>query len=221
MEPGDPPLIPATMLYQFLIDCHRLDPEPAGSKPVELDESFALPAFGELDGARTFAEFRAAWSVSGLWFDLRVEGKQQALWCRPTQVLESDGLSLWIDTRDTRNIHRASRYCHWLVCLPAGGGRSRNEPLTSMLKINRAREFPRTFSSFRMSCVAKVRSDGYSMAIHLPGSSLEGWNPSEHPRIGFSYLVADRELGQQSLSIGSGFPIAEDPTLWQTLRLVD
>ena len=41
----------------------------------------------------------------------------------------------------------------------------------------------------------------------------------ETDRLGFSYLIADRELGSQSLAIGPEFPVLEDPSLWGTLEL--
>ena len=67
---------------------------------------------------------RAAWSEAGLAFSVRVEGKKHPSWCRETKLEDSDALQLWIDTRDTHNIHRASRFCHRFIFLPGGGGRS-------------------------------------------------------------------------------------------------
>ncbi len=221
MDAAERPLIPATMLYRFTVDCRRFDGKWDSQCGFELDEAYRLPDFSHLDGERPFADVRGGWSAEGLWFTADVSGKQQTPWCRSTQVLDSDGLSLWIDTRDTHNIHRASRWCHWFVCLPAGGGTGRNQPFASMLKINRAREFPRTFSGFKMSCASSIRADGYSLAVHIPSASLDGWNADEHRRIGFNYALRDRERGWQTLAIGPDYPIAEDPALWQTLQLVE
>ena len=47
--------------------------------------------------------------------------------------------------------------------------------------------------------------------------------PSIRPRaarLGFTYFVFDRELGQQYFSVGSEIPFASDPSLWGTLQLV-
>ncbi len=52
----------------------------------------------------------------------------------------SDGLRVWIDTRDTHNIHRASRFCHQFVFLPTGGGPRLDQPVAEQTLINRARE---------------------------------------------------------------------------------
>jgi len=93
-----------------------------------LGDEYLLPRFGTLDGQRQFAELRAAWNPQGLVFDLRVPGKQQALWCRQSRMEDSDGLQIWIDTRDAHNIHRATRFCHRFVCLPQGGGSRTDQP---------------------------------------------------------------------------------------------
>ena len=47
-----------------------------------------------------------------------------------------------------------------------------------------------------------------------------GFEPAEHPRLGFTYAVIDRELGEQTFSVGRPMPYDEDPSLWATLELV-
>src|SRR5688572_27277440 len=72
---------------------------------LQLPEEHRLPDLGALDDRPDFADVRAAWSEEGLAFSVRVQGKRQAPWCRDGQMDESDGLQVWIDTRDTHNIH--------------------------------------------------------------------------------------------------------------------
>ena len=60
-----------------------------------------------------------------------------------TRPEDSDGLQVWIDTRDVHNVHRAGRFCHRFIFLPGGGGRQLDEPVAQWLPINRAREQPR------------------------------------------------------------------------------
>ena len=49
---------------------------------------------------------------------------------------------------------------------------------------------------------------------------MMGFEPGEHPRLGFTYAVIDRELGEQTFSVGRPMPYDEDPGLWATLELV-
>ena len=184
-----------------------------------LSSEFEIPHFGRFEGQEKFADFRVGWTPEGLFFDISVSGKSQSVWCRTTQILESDAIFVWIDTRNTQSIHRASRFCHWFVFLPSGGGAQRDSATASMLKINRAKENPKTFQMFRPNVAVKMKSNGYRMQFFVDGNSLTGWNTQDHRTLGFSYLVNDRELGTQTLATGTEFPMSSDPSLWHCMQL--
>lgn len=211
--------IPDSLLFRFRIRCRRFS--GGGKQPVELPASCTLPVFGEreLHGGKSYAQLRAAWSPDGLYFWMKVKGKKQTLWCRDTQLLESDGLQIWIDSRDTHNVHRATRFCHWFLLLPTGGGSISKKPLATMLKINRAKEHSPTINQIPISVDSQIEKDGYKLAAFLPAQTINGWDSADHRLIGFSYVVNDRELGSQNLSVGRDYPVAEDPALWNTLVL--
>ena len=69
----------------------------------------------------------------------------------------------------------------------------------------------------------RVRStkqpDGYTLEAMIPAEALTGFDPTDHPRLGFTYAVVDRELGWQTFTVGPEFPFVEDPSLWGTLEL--
>jgi hypothetical protein len=54
----------------------------------------------------------------------------------------------------------------------------------------------------------------------IPADALTGFEPTEHPRLGFTYALYDRELGLQTFSTGTAIPYEEDPSAWATLDLV-
>jgi hypothetical protein len=184
-----------------------------------LEPQYRIPSFGELEGKRLFADLRVAWAPEGLAFALEVTGKQQAPWCRLARMEESDGLHVFLDTRDTRTIHRASRYCHRFVFLPSGAGPRGDLPLAALLPINRAKEDPREIPPRILQVRSRIRHDGYTLSAFVPERALTGYDPAEHPRLGFFYAVIDRELGWQTLTVGAEFPFFEDPSLWGTLDL--
>jgi hypothetical protein len=193
---------------------------------VALEESHRLLNLAELDAGTAdrepaFADVRMAWSPDGLVFNVRVDGKRQAPWCREGRLEDSDGFTVWIDTRATLNIHRASRYCHRYVFLPTGGGHGQNEPLADQLLINRARENARPIRPRELQAASKLTKSGYWLAALVPAVALGGWDPQQHRQIGFTYAVFDRELGRQTFATGSAFPFEEDPTCWAAVELVD
>ncbi|MHB0957757.1 MAG: hypothetical protein ACYC6N_10125 [Pirellulaceae bacterium] len=211
-------LLPPTFLFRFSLPCHyrRTGWNAAGAN---LEPKFRLPCFGELEGKTLFADVRAAWNRTGLLWTLQVTGKKQTPWCRASRVEESDGLHLWIDTRDTHNIHRASRYCHRFVFLPAGAGPQFQQPVGAWLPINRARDNPKPVAPESLQVRSHLRADGYTLDAHVPATALTGFDPAEYPRLGFCYAVVDRELGWQTLSVGTELPFLEDPSLWGSLAL--
>ena len=193
---------------------------------MELDESHRLLNLAALDAGtenreRTFADVRMAWSAEGLAFNVLVEGKKQPPWCREGRLEDSDGMQVWIDTRATLNIHRASRFCHRYGFLPVGGGRRQDEPLADQLLINRARENARPIRPRELQAASRVNKGGYWLAAFVPAVALGGYDPHQYRQLGFTYAVFDRELGMQTFATGAGFPFDEDPTCWATLDLVD
>jgi hypothetical protein len=211
-------------LFRFSVPVLRREPVwKAGG--VELEESYRLLNLSELDLGTSdrepvFADMRMAWSADGLVFNVRVDGKKQPPWCREERLEDSDGLQVWIDTRATLNIHRASRYCHRYVFLPAGGGRRHDEPLADQLLINRARENARPIRPRELQVASRVTKSGYWLAGFVPAVALGGYDPQQYHQLGFTYAVYDRELGMQTFAAGPAFPFGEDPTCWAALELV-
>ena len=105
---------------------------------LDLPESCRIDNFADMDGRRNFADVRLAWNEGGLALQVELRGKEQPPVGDAARPRHSDGVTLWIDTRDARASHRASRYCHQFHFLPAGGGADKDEPAFVQAKINRA-----------------------------------------------------------------------------------
>jgi hypothetical protein len=112
----------------------------SGKKLLALSPEFALPEFSRLDDATPFGELRLVWNERGLGISVEVEGKRQAPQGSAKLPDTSDGLRLFIDTRDTQNIHRASRYCQQFFFCPVQAGSSVGNPWVIQPPILRARE---------------------------------------------------------------------------------
>jgi hypothetical protein len=226
-------LLPTRFLFRFSAPCRYRDPLWT-DKGAQLSEKHRLISLAELEERTAWADVRAAWSEGGLAFAVRVQGKKQPPWCRVDKPEDSDGLQVWIDTRDIHNVHRAGRFCHRFVFLPAGkkgtgptfqsspeGALHKLDrpPFSMPLPINRAREQPHPIRHELLKVYCEGREDGYTLEAYIPAEALTGFDPAEHPRLGFTYAVLDRELGEQTFSVGSPMPYQEDPSLWATLEL--
>ena len=103
--------------------------------------------------------------------------------------------------------------------LPFGLGSRGDQPIARMLDIHRARENPKEVAPESLAVRSEKRPGGYVLETHIPAAALTGFDVDEHPRLGFSYAVVDRELGWQTFTVGPEFPVVEDPSLWGTLEL--
>ncbi len=210
--------LPTRFLFRFSVSCRRTTARWT-AQGIQLDDSYLVPELHALEGRPSFAKVKAAWNPRGLFFQVQVTGKRQAPWCRESRLDASDGLHLWIDTRDARNIHRATRFCHRFAFLPAGGGRGEVEPLADQLLIDRARENARPVRPKELATASQLQADGYLLSVCVKSEALTGFEPNDNPKLGFACVVQDRELGEQTFTVSSEFPFREDPSLWSTLEL--
>jgi len=214
-----PAELPARAFFRYSV--------PIGRKPERLrvdgnlsewPSGTLLPDLGELDGRRGFAEVRLTWDEQGLYVGLRVTNKRNVVSHRQ-RPRAADALFLWVATRDVRDVHRASRFCHQFVALPRGGGTDRQKATAWQSPIHRAREQAPQCEPGRLKVASAVEADSYGLELILPASVLNGFEPDECPRLGLTYLVCDHEHGWQSWTSPHHLPFDWDPSTWGTVEL--
>jgi hypothetical protein len=216
------PLVPHRFLFRVAHPCRlvKVMPREEGDELLALPPESALDNYATLDGQKNFAEVRIGWNEFGLGVCAEVRGKEQAPQGDATRPRASDGVTLWIDTRDARTSHRASRYCHQFHLLPAGGGPDRDEPILVQTKIHRALQDAPLCSPSAVPFRTRRIRGGYVVEAFLPAAVLNGYDPEQNRRLGIFYAVRDGERGEQTLGIDAEFPFAEDPSLWEVLELI-
>ena len=191
-----------------------------GAATWRLPDEAELPPLGpSISGQNAFAKFRLAVSSSALFMSAYVTGKRKTLWCRDSVLESSDGLHLWFDTRNSRDVHRATRFCQHLVFAPQGRGAKYLQPAAGWVPINRAKENSQPPAESKLSIQAEVRSDGYEVHAAVAWNGLTGFDRNDFPVIGFYAAIYDRELGWQSLGLAPPYPVMEDPSTWLELNL--
>ena len=207
------PLVPARFLWRFSAPCRRREPLWA-PKDAGLEESYRLPGLGELEQRVAWADVRAAWSAAGMVFSVDVRGKRRAPWCRPVAV------------RRQRRVAPLDRH-------PQRSRRSSCQPVLPPLRLSADRSAllwvaadqpcPRAAAARRAGRPCRPAADSAATAINwtafVAAEALTGFDPAEHPQLGFTYAVLDRELGEQTFAVGSPLLYQEDPSLWATLEL--
>lgn len=214
-------LVPYRFLFRIAQPCRYGAGLPDDDEELfRLPEAFRVDHFASLDDERTFADVRLAWNEDGLALQVEVRGKDQALRGDATRPRQSDGVSLWLDTRDSRASHRASRFCHQFHFLPTGGGTDQDEAVIVQSKIHRALADAPFAEPGQILLRVLKRAGGYRLMAWLPATALSGYDPEQSPRLGVFWVVRDAELGEQASGPTADLPYAEDPTLWGMLDLV-
>jgi hypothetical protein len=215
-------LIPNRFLFRVAYPCcyHKGMPREDDECLLDLPNSCRMDNFADMDNAKSFADVRLAWNELGIGVQVQVKGKEQPPQGDPNRPRGSDGLTLWLDTRGDRTSHRASRYCHQFHFLAAGGGSDKDEPLFMQSKIHRASQEAPFAEASAVPFRCELIKGGYRLEAFLSAAVLHGFDPAEHPKLGFYYAVRDQEHGEHTLSVGAEFPFAEDPSLWSVLELV-
>ncbi len=213
--------VPRRAFLQFEIPLHycarlpRIDGD-AG----KWGQKYLLPALVEIEGTEPFADVYCAWNEDALCVAFDVPERSGPLHCDPVAWWKQDGVRFCIDTRDARDIKRATRFCQFFYMLPAGGGAKRDQPIIGTHRMSRAKEPPPAVDVSQIRLAARIARRGYSLEAAIPASCLTGWDPAEHPRIGIFYKVKDSYCGAQHLSVDDELGWNADPSTWATGVLV-
>jgi hypothetical protein len=259
------PLAPPSLLFEFCIEIRRFESERTAkterkkkssaktlnensiaSSDWQLGDHFLLLDFNALSGKPKLGRVAVAWENTGLFFEAEVQGKKQPIRFIQEKGGVSDGLRVWIDTRNSPNVHRATRFCHCFHFFPGGVTKSGQDlsvqgslrarslqttrdplafpgtslPFGILDEVARAREHPNPINSSELIVRSTFKSDGYRLNAFVPATCLTGYLPSEFDRIRIFYDLVDMELGTQSQSLGPELRYSEDPSLWIEAKLV-
>jgi len=212
-------LVPNRLLFRFEVPVrYRRSPVIDGDLSDWGDE-FLLPDLGKIEGRKAFGKVWLAWNETGLFVACRVAGRRGPFLCDPRQFWKGDNLRLMTDMRDTRDLKRASRYCQQFWFLPAGGGKDGRQPVAGAAPVNRATEDAPLPQRGAIKVAGTCKGGVYTIEAHIPAEALSGFDPAEHRRIGIGYMLEDRDLGQQYLTVGDDLNWFVDPSTWATAVL--
>jgi hypothetical protein len=218
------PLLPQVFWFRMSSPCTRVEVMPRKADPMRLLELPAecdLPDWGQLDGLAQWAKVRVGWNALGLGITVLAQGlsEQQLAGDRP----ESFALAqFWIDTRDTRNVSRATRFCHrFMARLEVAKSRRQLTVDVSQRPVARAQADAPICRPELIQARADLGKSGWTLELFVPVQALNGFDPETNRRLGFAYQIADHVRDDQFLGVGREFPVGENPSLWTTLELRD
>ncbi len=230
-------LLPPSFWFKLALESPRVDSMPGakGGPLLNLPERSRLPDFALLAGSPSWVTVATGWNAGGLGicFEARnpvpAEGKParsgagrgSAPALGESQRLSIATVDLWVDTRDTRTISRASRFCHYFRA------EIRSNTSGSVGVQLDQQPIPRATAEAPMGREADrlVRADrsatGWRLELFFKSAALNGFDPDTNRRLGLSYRVHEVARGDAWMGVGDDFQLPVNPGLWSTLVLVD
>lgn len=172
-----------------------------------------IPPLIQLEGDEPFADVYWGWNQDGLAVAFDVPQRRTPLQCDPRHWWQKDGLRICIDTRDTRDNRRGTRFSHFFYVLPRTDGRA-NRPVAGLHRMSRAKEHPPEIDPSQIDLAVRTGRSGYAVEVVIPAACLHGWDPAGQPRIGFFYKINDVQFGAQTLSATDELGWNVDPSTW-------
>ena len=215
-------LLPPPFWFRVAHSCRRVEaiPRPSG-RLLDLTDAHELVDLAGLGGSASWARVRTAWNDRGIGLTCEVTGKVGEISPEPGRPAGADGIQVWIDTRDTRTVHRATRFCHRFVAmLSRGSGRSLAVEVSQKPIARAVADAPLTLAAHAEARAERI-STGWRLELFLPVAALVGFDPTENRRLGLAFQVTDPDRGDIFSGVGREFPVGEDPSLWSTLILSD
>lgn len=215
-------LLPQAFWFRLAATCPRIEGIPLSDKRgglLDLPPASAIPDLSALDGRASWASVRVGWNSRGLGIAVHAQGRGsgQADRDRPEGFAN---VNFWIDTRDTRNVSRATRFCHrFFTRLTLSRDQKRLDVEFQQRAIARAVADAPMSHTDEAATYAELTRHGWVLEVFLPAAVLNGFDPDTNRRLGFAYQVSDHDREDQFLGVGREFPLGENPSLWATLEL--
>ena len=122
MDPGAP-LIPNALFFSLKALCKKgiKLPQKKGTH-IPAKNPYTIASTDELHGLKSGLSISAGWNDNGIGFTFSITGKKNPVTKSDEFHSKMEGIHLWLDTRNTKNIHRANRFCHYFLLTPCLAG---------------------------------------------------------------------------------------------------
>lgn len=179
-------------------------------------EKFRLPDLSSLNGETSFAEVAAGWSSDGLEFHIQI-GQPFARINFP-DVTRGDSVELFLDTRDVKTSGFNTRFCHHFYFLPEAHEGVMAGEITRFRRVEDAHDLCK---GEELIVKPNFKRSSYTLQIFIPSSCLQGYDPEQFNRLGFSYRInRDKGYSQHFSSVTTDYQVEQQPSTWSSVKLL-
>ncbi len=208
-----PPLKPANF-FPIGFPCKKL---PDGEFPrlgMRNRKKYRLPDAGFLCDEEPFAEICMGWSPDGI--ELLAHVDQPFEDSRYLDFQNGDSLEFSFDTRDVKTVGFNNRFCHHFVFLPKEVGGVQAREVTRF----RTEDSHELCNPFLLRTLTEFSSQSYTVQMFIPSECLNGYDPDQFKKFGFTYRINRPKFVSQHFSVVSDeYRLEFQPSLWASARL--
>lgn len=208
------PLSPINF-FQISLDCYSIKENSSFPQLKSIQKKYTLPDTSGLCGDEAFAKIAMGWNSEGI--EICVEADTYHPEVRYPEIAQGDSVEIFIDTRDVKTSGFNTRFCHHFFFLPE----SIEGHMAGELTHFRTEDAHELCDPKLLKVESQVKKNWYLMHIFIPAHCLNGYEPSQFNRMGFSYRINRRHGAPQHFSaVSSEYQINQQPSLWASVRLI-
>ena len=181
-------LLPQAFWFRLAASCPRIDEIPrraARGGLLDLPGECAMPDLSSLEGRASWASVRVGWNPQGLGIAILADGRSNKA-SSPDRPEGFADVNVWIDTRDTRNVSRATRFCHRFAAhLTLDRDRKSLEVELSQRAIARAVADAPIGPADQLLARAGLTCGGWILELFLPARRPQWLRPRDQSPAGF------------------------------------
>ncbi|MBA3817221.1 MAG: hypothetical protein H0X29_12040 [Parachlamydiaceae bacterium] len=203
--------------FQITADCHYLENFSLKTFPSikTMKGKHIIPDTSALCGEKAFAQVAIGWHAEGIEFRVNVHSPFKR--ARYPEVDRGDSFEVFIDTRDVKSSGFNTRFCHHFFFLAEAIEGQQAGEITRF----RTEDSHPLCDPNDLKVKAQSTSSEYTLNIFIPNHCLNGYDPAQFSRLGFSYRINRADgFPQHFTVVTEDYQVDQQPSLWGTLRLV-
>jgi len=201
------PILPIDF-FQVTLDLHSYDGKEKWKK------KHLLPDFSELLFDPVFANVFMGYSQKGLYFHVAFSKPFQD--CQFPDHRKGDSVEIFIDTRDLKSAGFLTKFCHHFVFLPKEIDGVHAQEITTF----RTDDRHELCDPSLLKVQGEFKRRSYSLDLFIPSECLEGYEPSEFDRLGFTYRINQADGDPQHFNLSSDYlSVEKESKRWSTMQI--
>lgn len=205
-----PSFAPANFFQMsFDIEAHK------GPSLVPFKKPYLLPHLDDLLDEDPFAQVAVAYHAKGIFIGIHVDKPFEDSYYPKLEL--GDGVEIFIDTRNLKNVGSLHKFCHHFIFLPKEVNGVQSIEVT---RLKMEDSHPLCDPSL-LHLDVEFKKTCYTMQIYIEADALFGYDLSLCKKLGFSYKIHGKNFRSQHLNISSENTLFEKyPASWACLNLI-